>query len=117
VSDQRRGPKKTTSETDPEERWPDPETELPTVPEPPSPPSTSEASTTVVAAFWKSVLVVNFAIFAVCFGPMLVYFRGRTLVGTGIFAVGVIAFGYAYFIYRAFRRRNQGDDATQEPKE
>lgn len=115
MSGKRRGRDKITRESEPEERWPDPETELPNVPEAPSPPPASEASTVVQTAFWKSVLVVNYAVFAVCFGPMLIYFRGQTALGAGIFASGLLAFGYAYLIYRAFRRRDR-DDAPEDPK-
>jgi hypothetical protein len=116
VSDERRGRDKITREDDPEERWPDPETELPNVPEAPEAPPASEASPTVAAAFWKSVLVVNYAVFAVCFGPMLIYFRGQTVLGASIFASGLFAFGYASLIYRAFRRRNREDDDPEDQK-
>lgn len=116
MSDDRRGRDKVTRQQDPEDRWPDPEDELATVPETPSPPPASEASATVASAFWKSVLVVNYAVFAVCFGPMLAYFRGQTLLGTGVFASGLLAFGYAYFVYRAFRRHDRDRGDVGEPK-
>lgn len=108
MSDERRGRDKVTREYDPEEKWPDPERELPNVPEPPSP--SGDPSPAVRTAFWKAVLVVNYAVLAVCLGPMLAYFRGQILLGTGAFASGLLAFGYALLIYRGFRRRDRDDD-------
>lgn len=105
MSDDRRGRDKVTREYDPEEKWPDPERELPNVPEPPSPSSGTEPSPAVRTAFWKAVVVVNYAVLAVCLGAMLAYFRGRVLLGAGLFASGLLAFGYAVLIYRGFRRR------------
>jgi len=111
VSDDRRGRRDVTREVDPEARWPDPERELPSIPEAPAPPDT-EPATVVAVAFWKSVLVVNYAIFAVSFGPMLAYFRGETVLGAAIFVSGLLAFVYAVLIYRQFRRREEdGDDS------
>jgi len=115
VSDDRRGRDKVDRKYDPEDRWPDPEQELPNVPEAPSPPSESEAPTEVAAAFWKSVLVVNYALAAVALGPMLAYFRGRTLLGAGVFLSGLFAVGYAYLIYRTFRR-TRTDGTEDDPK-
>jgi len=116
VSDDRRGRDKATREYDPEEKWPDPERELPRVPEPPSTPSGTEPSPAVRTAFWKAVVVVNYAVLAVSLGPLLAYFRGRVLLGTGLFASGLLAFGYALLIYRGFRRRGP-DDLGNDPKE
>jgi hypothetical protein len=116
VSDEPRGRDEVTREYDPEEKWPDPERDLPDIPDPPSPPPGAEPSPAVRSAFWKAVIVVNYAVLAVCLGPMLAYFRGWVLLGAGVFASGLLAFGYAVLIYRGFRRRGR-DDAPGNPKE
>lgn len=96
-------------EEDPEDRWPDPETELPRVPrapevqvpEPPTP--ESEASPELRRAFWAAVLFANVGLAGVALGPMLAYFRGQLALGAGVFALGVLALGRTYLEYRGVR--------------
>jgi hypothetical protein len=96
-------------EEDPEDRWPDPETELPNVPrapevqvpEPPTP--ESEASPELRRAFWAAVLFANVGLAGVALGPMLAYFRGQVALGAGVFALGVLALGRTYVEYRGVR--------------
>ena len=96
-------------EDDPEDRWPDPETELPKVPhapevrvpEPPAP--ESEASPELQRAFWAAVLFANVGLAGVALGPMLAYFRGQVALGAGVFALGVLALARTYLEYRGVR--------------
>jgi hypothetical protein len=103
-------------EEDPEDRWPDPETELPSaprapeveIPEPPTP--ESEADPELRRAFWAAVLFANVGVAGVTVGPMLAYFRGDVALGAGVFALGVLALGRTYLEYRGVR-----DGAVGQP--
>lgn len=60
-------------------------------------------------AFWGAVVVVNVGVFLVSVGPMLVYFRGQTVLGGGMVLAGLGAFVHAYVIYRRYRSRGDAD--------
>ena len=109
-------------EPDPESDLPDYEAEFTSVPEPPSVPDPSEnladgdVPRYVKAYFWRTVLVVDYAIAAVCLGPMFVYFRNDLSLGVPLTASGLVAFAYAYYLYRQFRAADgRDDDGTEEP--
>lgn len=90
---------------------PDPEARL--IPETPSAsipnPAEADVSDDLFKTFWGLVVTLNLGLFAISFGPMLVYFRGQWRLGGGLFLLGVAAFGYAYYKYRAYMNR------TSEP--
>jgi hypothetical protein len=85
----------------PESRFGDPERDLA--------PSTDEfdADPDLRATFWRSVLLANVALFGACFGPMIIYFRGRWLVGVASVVVAVLA----VLRIRQHKRSLDGDDA------
>ncbi len=95
-------------EPDPESELTDYEEAFTDVPEAPSVPDPSEnlsgdAPTHVKEYFWRVVLVVDFAIAAVSLGPMFLYFEGDVRLGGALTVAGLVAFAYAYFLYRRFR--------------
>jgi hypothetical protein len=110
------------AEPDPEADLPNYEEELvdvpepPEAPEPPSVPDPAEGLRDVDVPdyvrtyFWRTVLVVDYALAAVSLGPMVAYFRGELRLGLGITASGVFAFGYAYLLYRQFQRASAAHD-------
>lgn len=89
---------------------PDPEADL--VPETPSvtvpDPTETDVSEELFETFWRLVLTLNVGLFAISLGPMLVYFRGQWRLGGGLFVLGVLAFGYAYYRYRAYTNQDGG---------
>jgi len=109
-------------EPDPESDLPDYEEEFTSVPEAPSVPDPAEnladgdVPRYVTAYFWRTVLVVDYAVAAVCIGPMFVYFRNDLSLGVPLTASGLVAFAYAYYLYRQFRAADErdGDDGTEE---
>jgi len=69
-----------------------PESDLPGVPEAPSPDTDeSDVDPELLATFWRSVLLANVALGGVAVGPMLVYFEGMWVVGSAAVVVGVLA--------------------------
>lgn len=112
------------AEPDPEADLTDYEEELVDVPEPPrapEPPSVPDPTENlgdgdvpryVRTYFWRTVLIVDYAIAAVAIGPMLAYFRGDLQLGAGVTASGLLAFGYAYLLYRRFERASAAHDDT-----
>lgn len=117
------------AEPDPEADLTDYEEELVDVPEPPAapePPSVPDPSENlrdgdvpqyVSAYFWRTVLIVDYAIAAVAIGPMLAYFRGDVQLGAGVTASGLLAFGYAYVLYRGFQRASDAHDDEDDAAE
>ena len=106
-------------EPDPEADLPDYETELPSVPEAPTAPDPTEnlgegeVSDYVREYFWRTLLAVDYAIAAVCIGPMVAYFEGDVRLGAAVTGTGLLAFVYAGYLYRAFRAasdRAEGSD-------
>ncbi len=106
---------------DPESDLTDYEEEFTSVPEAPSVPDPVEnlgegdAPTYVKEYFWRVVIVVDYAIAAVCIGPMFVYFENDPSLGVPLTASGVVAFAYAYYLYRQFRATDERerDDAGE----
>lgn len=98
-------------EETPEDRWGDPERDLPRAPEAPTvpDPSGNDVPPDVAAAFWGAVVLVNVGLFAVALGPMLIFFRGQWEWGGGLFTVGALALAHAYQRYRRFRTERDAD--------
>lgn len=98
----------------PEDRWGDPERDLPRVPKAPSTRDTTEneVSAEVATAFWGVVLIVNIGLFAAALGPMLVFFNGQWELGGGLTVFGLLALGHAYSRYRTFK--HEQDAKTTE---
>ncbi|WP_148413112.1 hypothetical protein [Haloferax sp. KTX1] len=111
---------------DPESRWGDPERDLPTIPRvripgedastgdgfDDAPEFSADVNPTVARLFWASVVLANVGLAGVTIGPMLVYFRGETLLGGGIFLFGAVALVRVYSIYREFKRGTWKDDES-----
>lgn len=105
-------------EPDPEADLPDYEADLTSVPEAPAPPDPTESLGDVDVPdyvreyFWRTLLAVDYAVAAVCIGPMLVYFEGDVQLGAAVTATGLLAFAWAYYLYRAFR--SAGEEAAAD---
>jgi hypothetical protein len=103
-------------EPDPEQRWGSPELDLPRVPTVDVPESTPGDDTAVdpeiQRTFWTAVVLANVAVFGVTVGPMLVYFRGRWLVGLGLVGVGLVALARTYTLYREFQAVHDDDETA-----
>lgn len=84
---------------DPESRLPDPEEELPSVPEPPDP-DPEEVPDGLRFAFWWLVLVFNGALLALWLGVLFVVFEGNLDLGGRLLFVGGVLFAYGYYRYR-----------------
>lgn len=105
-------------EDDPEDRWPDPERELPSIPEAPSVgvdiphvgTSESDVDAGTQQAFWTAVVLANVGVAGVTIGPLLVVFRGELLVGAGAFLLGALALGRTYLTVREFQAAAGGDN-------
>ncbi|ELZ58809.1 MULTISPECIES: hypothetical protein [unclassified Haloferax] len=113
---------------DPETRWGNPETDLPTIPrvripgedadngeDPDSgdddaPAFSPDVNPEVARLFWASVVLANVGLAGLTVGPMLVYFRGDTLLGGGLFLFGAVVLVRVYSIYREFKRGEWRDD-------
>lgn len=113
---------------DPETRWGNPETDLPTIPrvripgedaddgEDPdgdgddAPEFSPDVNPEVARLFWASVVLANVGLAGLTVGPMLVYFRGDTLLGGGLFLFGAVVLVRVYSIYRKFKRGEWRDD-------
>ncbi|MFC7019972.1 MULTISPECIES: DUF7322 domain-containing protein [Haloarcula] len=87
---------------------------------PPTPtPSGADYQSDVAGLFVKLVVVFNVALLALALGPMLAYFRGQVDLGSRVFLVGVVFFGYGTYEYLQFTRRDTddtgaGDDETSD---
>lgn len=64
----------------------------------------------VASVFWRVVLLVDVALLGLTIGPLLIVVRDSPGRGFGLFALGLVALGYAYHIYRDYR---DGDDAGE----
>lgn len=109
-------------ETNPEDRWGNPERELVeniTIDAEPEF-SGDEVPTEAVSAdgsrqFWASVVLANIAVFALSLGPMLIYFRGQWTLGLGLVVGGVVVVGRIYSLFREFKDKSDeehGDDSN-----
>lgn len=106
-------------ESDPSDRWGDPERDLTNVPEAPAPPdpSKNDVPADVARSFWGVVLLANVGLFAVCLGPMLAFFRGQWTLGGVLVVFGLLTFVHGYRVYRGFRQRHPaagGDDESTD---
>ncbi|MEF8829769.1 MAG: hypothetical protein V5A49_12085 [Haloarcula sp.] len=77
-------------------------------PSPPKPTS-GDFESDAAGLFVKLVIVFNIALLALSLGPMLAYFEGRVDLGTRVFLVGLIAFGYGTFRYIQFKRERESE--------
>lgn len=109
-------------EENPEDRWPDPEHDLPSVPsvdhesriptvDPPDPGQAPE----VQRAFWTAVIYANIGLAGVCIGPMIAYFRGQLDVAAAVFAVGLFGFARTYQVYRSVADVDEADESDRDP--
>lgn len=55
--------------------------------------------------FWRLVLVIDVALFAVAVGPMFVYFENDWSIGLPLTLLGLASFGYAVVQYRSHQAR------------
>jgi hypothetical protein len=91
---------------------PDPERDLPNVPEAPTPDTDeSDVDPELLEAFWRSVLLANVALGGVTVGPMLVYFEGMWAAGSAAVVVGVLAALRVHQHRRAVERVGAGRNA------
>ncbi|WP_058828068.1 hypothetical protein [Haloferax sp. Q22] len=114
---------------DPEARWGNPEKELPTIPRVripgedaddggdsagdeggDAPEFSPDVNPEVARLFWASVVLANVGLAGLTVGPMLVYFRGDTLLGGGLFLFGTVVLVRVYSIYREFKRGEWRDE-------
>ncbi|WP_224269788.1 DUF7322 domain-containing protein [Haloprofundus salinisoli] len=99
---------------DPEEkwkRWGDPERDLPNVPEAPKPATPEgEADSELATTFWVSVVLVNVGVGALSLGAMFAYFRGQWRLGGGLVVVGLFLLLRTYQRYKQFREERAAND-------
>ncbi|MFK5603197.1 DUF7322 domain-containing protein [Haloferax volcanii] len=116
---------------DPETRWGNPEKDLPTIPRvripgedagaaadgddpdgegDDAPEFSPDVNPEAARLFWASVVLANVGLAGLTVGPMLVYFRGDTLLGGGLFLFGAVVLVRVYSIYREFKRGEWRDD-------
>lgn len=65
-------------------------------------------------SFYGAVVLANVGLFGVTVGPMLWFFRGETLLGGGLFLVGVVAIVRTYRIQQRYKARRRGDRETDD---
>jgi hypothetical protein len=98
-------------ESDPEDRWGDPERDLVNVPsvggEDDEQPV--EIDSELASTFWAVVVLVNVGVAGVSLGAMFAYFRGNYLLGAAAAVVGVLALVRAYYSYRGYKSSDAGD--------
>ncbi|MFB6087041.1 MAG: hypothetical protein ABEJ85_00855 [Haloarculaceae archaeon] len=101
---------------DAEERFGDPESDLPTVPEAPTVRDYSQvdADGDTTASFWTAVVYANVALFLVVVGPALALVQGWTTVGAVLFVLGLLGFVRVYSIVVAYRRRRREREEEQD---
>lgn len=108
-------------EPDPEARWGNPEEDLVSVPsvetrapDPGSEGGGVEVDAEVARLFWAAVVYANVAVAGVTVGPLLVAFRDQLTVGAIAIAVGLLALYRTYDLYRTYRERIVGSDASDD---
>ncbi|ELZ72770.1 DUF7322 domain-containing protein [Haloferax volcanii] len=118
---------------DPETRWGNPEKDLPTIPRvgipgedagddgdsngdggDDAPEFSPDVNPEAARLFWASVVLANVGLAGLTVGPMLVYFRGDTLLGGGLFLFGAVVLVRVHSIYREFKRGEWRDDAGDD---
>ena len=73
-----------------------------------------EVDAEVARLFWAAVVYANVAVAGVTVGPLLVAFRDQLTVGAIAIAVGLLAFYRTYDLYRTYRERIVGGDASDD---
>ncbi|SEK45157.1 DUF7322 domain-containing protein [Haloferax larsenii] len=112
---------------DPEKRWGNPETDLPNVPHvdipgedansDDAPEFTADINPEQSRLFWASVILANVGVAGITVGPMLIYFRGETLVGGGATLLGVLALTRVYSLYREYQAHDWSSDEDSDDGE
>ncbi|MUV58183.1 hypothetical protein [Halogeometricum sp. CBA1124] len=104
-------------ESDPEDRWGDPENDLVNVPsvggegdeDDDGDEQPVEIDSELASTFWAVVVLVNVGVAGVSLGAMFAYFRGNFLLGGGAAVVGVLALVRAYYSYRGYKAGDAAD--------
>jgi hypothetical protein len=100
-------------EPNPEDRWGNPERDLPRIPKAPRAPRSNLSGRNVppevARSFWAAVIFANAGLFGVSLGLMLIGFRGQWFWGGGLLVGGLLALLRTYLEYRSFVTRNDGD--------
>jgi hypothetical protein len=105
-------------ESDPEERWDDPEKDLVNVPsvggesddgDGEGDEQPVEIDRELASTFWAVVVLVNVGVAGVSLGAMFAYFRGNYLLGGGAAVVGVLALVRAYYSYQGYKTESVDD--------
>jgi hypothetical protein len=63
--------------------------------------------------FWRLVLVIDVALFAVAVGPMFIYFENDWSVGLPLTLLGLASFGYAVSQYRSHQARKAAEQEAE----
>lgn len=66
-------------------------------------PTNDDVPSDLRRTFWGLVAVFNIALFTLALGPLLIVFRSRLIVGSGITALGILSFLYGVHRYRSYR--------------
>ena len=102
-------------EPSPEAVLPDPENELPNIPEAPTPSlSESDAPAELRRGFWATVLIFNVALLALSVGALLVIFNFERTLGAGLFIVGVFSFVRGYLKYQSLKERDWSEEIDEK---
>jgi hypothetical protein len=73
-----------------------------------------EVDTETARAFWAAVVFVNVGLFLLVLGPLLAYFRGRTVVGAAVVLAAAVAFYRAWSVYRTFDADESGEESSAD---
>ena len=111
-------------EDDGDDYWPDEPTEFdpdsigPKVDVPEAPSFDDGVDDDLFQAFWVTVLLANFGLFAVSLGAMLVVFRGQLQLGGFVFVLGALGLLFGYRRYRNYvNDRDDEDDAEADDED
>lgn len=67
--------------------------------------------------FWRLVIVLDVALFALAIGPLFIYFEGNWDVGGPLVALGLVSFAYAVSQYRSYRARSDPEEPNNGDSE
>lgn len=73
-----------------------------------------EVDSETARAFWAAVVYVNVGLFLLVLGPLLAYFRGRTLIGAFALAGALFTLYRAWTVYEAFRADEQAAESAAD---